>query len=98
SPAGLAAWVLEKWRAWTDSGGDLEGRFSADFLLSMLTMTWATNSITTSMRDYWDNRWTGSPLTSTDRVRVPTAFAAFDHHFVSEGHVPREWVERLYDV
>jgi len=98
SPAGLAAWVLEKWRAWTDSGGELETRFSADFLLSMLTLTWATNSITTSMRDYWDNRWAGSPLTAADRITVPTAFAAFDHHFVPEGDVPREWVERLYDV
>jgi pimeloyl-ACP methyl ester carboxylesterase len=98
SPAGLAAWLLEKWRAWTDSGGDPQARFSADFLLSLLTLTWATNSITSSMRDYWDNRWSGAPLTPADRVRVPTAFAAFDHHFVPEGHVPREWVARLYDL
>src|SRR5512146_180843 len=56
SPAGLAAWILEKWRAWSDSGGDLEKRFSRDFLLTMLTLYWATQTITPSMRDYFDNR------------------------------------------
>jgi len=56
SPAGLAAWILEKWRSWSDCGGDLESRFSRDFLLSMVTQYWVTGSITSSMRDYYDNR------------------------------------------
>ncbi|WLT31695.1 epoxide hydrolase [Geothrix sp. PMB-07] len=98
SPAGLAAWILEKWRAWSDSGGDLEGRVSRDFLLTMLTLYWATETITPSMRDYFDNRWHGVDLRPGERVRVPTGFANFDHNFVSEGSPPREWVERLYDV
>ncbi len=59
SPAGLAAWILEKWRAWSDSKGDLEGHFSQDFLLTMLTLYWATETITPSMRDYFDNRCMG---------------------------------------
>ena len=46
SPAGLAAWLIEKWRAWSDSGGDLDARFSRDFLLTLLTVYWATQSIT----------------------------------------------------
>lgn len=98
SPAGLAAWILEKWRAWSDSDGDLETRFSRDDLLTMLTLYWVTGTITTSMRDYFDNRWHGSALRPGDRVPVPAGFANFDHNFVSEGSPPREWAERLYDV
>src|SRR5437868_13382929 len=59
SPAGLAAWILEKWRSWTDSGGDPLRHLSRDFLLTLLTLYWATQTITSSMRDYYDNRWCG---------------------------------------
>jgi pimeloyl-ACP methyl ester carboxylesterase len=98
SPAGLAAWVLDKWRSWSDSGGDLDGTFGRDSLLTMLTLWWATDSITASMRDYYDNRWHGSPIGPEDRVRVPTAMAVFANEFVPEGQVPRSWYERLYQV
>jgi pimeloyl-ACP methyl ester carboxylesterase len=98
SPAGLAAWVLEKWRSWADSGGDLDGRFSRDFLLSTLTIYWATQTITSSMRDYFDNRWWGVAVGPDDFVNVPTAVAVFAHEFASEGTPPREWAERLYNV
>ena len=98
SPAGLAAWILEKWRSWTDSAGDLDRRFSRDALLTTVTLYWVTQTITTSMRDYFDNRWHGVAIGPTDRVRVPTAIADFTKYFVSEGEPPREWFERLYDV
>jgi pimeloyl-ACP methyl ester carboxylesterase len=98
SPAGLAAWILEKWRSWTDSGGDLDGRFSRDFLLATVTLYWVTGTITSSLRDYFDNRWHGIALGPDDVVRVPTGVAVFADHFVTEGEPPREWVERLYDV
>ena len=98
SPAGLAAWILEKWRAWSDSGGDLEARCSPDDLLTLLTLYWVTGTITTSMRDYFDNRWHGTEIQAGTRVQVPTGFANFDKNYVFEGSPPREWVERLYDV
>jgi pimeloyl-ACP methyl ester carboxylesterase len=98
SPAGLAAWILEKWRAWSDSDGDLDGRFSREFLLTLLTLYWVTQTITPSMRDYFDNRWHGVALQPGERVEIPIGFANFDHHYVSEGSPPREWVERLYNV
>jgi pimeloyl-ACP methyl ester carboxylesterase len=98
SPAGLAAWILEKWRSWSDSGGDLDARFSRDFLLTMLTLFWVTGSITTSMRDYFDNRWHGVVLGPEHFVRVPTGIANFARQFVFEGDPPREWAERLYNV
>jgi pimeloyl-ACP methyl ester carboxylesterase len=98
SPAGLAAWILDKWRAWSDSGGDLDVRFSREFLLTMLTLYWVTETITPSMRDYFDNRWHRAVIEPGTRVQVPTGFANFDSNFVSEGNLPREWVGRLYDV
>jgi pimeloyl-ACP methyl ester carboxylesterase len=98
SPAGLAAWILEKWWAWTDSGGNLDGRFSRDFLLTTVMLYWVTETITTSMRDYFDNRWHGVALGSEDFVHVPTAVTNFVKRFVFEGDPPREWAERLYNV
>ncbi|MGZ6126548.1 MAG: epoxide hydrolase family protein [Myxococcales bacterium] len=98
SPAGLAAWIVEKWRSWTDSGGDPERRVSRDFLLTLLTIYWATQSITSSMRDYYDNRWCGAALGPDDRVKVPTGIAVFASEFVPEGEPPREWAERVYEV
>jgi pimeloyl-ACP methyl ester carboxylesterase len=100
SPAGLAAWILEKWRSWSDSGGDPAARFSRDFLLTVVTLYWVTGTITSSMRDYFDNRrWQGEPRPGPeDVVRVPTAVASFPHMLVPEGDPPREWAERLYNI
>ncbi|WP_088283373.1 epoxide hydrolase family protein [Kineosporia sp. A_224] len=98
SPAGLAAWVLDKWRSWSDSGGDLDATFGRDALLTMLTLWWSTGSIASSMRDYYDNRWHGSPIGPDDVVSVPTAMALFPNEFVPEGEPPRSWYERLYAV
>jgi pimeloyl-ACP methyl ester carboxylesterase len=98
SPAGLAAWILEKWRSWTDSGGDLDGRFSRDFLLTTVTLYWVTQTIASTLRDYYDNRWSAAPLGPDDFVGVPTAIAVFANQHVPEGEPPREWVERLYNV
>ena len=98
SPAGLAAWIVEKWRSWSDSGGDLDAHVSRDILLTIVTLYWVTQTITSSMRDYYDNRWTAPPLGPSDYVTVPTAVALFPRHFVPEGEPPREWAERLYNV
>ncbi|MEP6730115.1 MAG: epoxide hydrolase family protein [bacterium] len=100
SPAGLAAWILEKWHAWADSRGNLDARFSRDFLLTTVTLYWVTQTITSSMRDYFDNdnirfRVTPGP---EEMVSVPTAIAVFANTFVDEGTPPREWAERLYNV
>jgi pimeloyl-ACP methyl ester carboxylesterase len=98
SPAGLAAWILEKWRSWTDNAGDLDRRVGRDFLLELLTIYWATQTITPSMRDYFDNRSYAVSLGPHDVVSVPTAIAGFVHQLVPEGEPPREWAERLYRV
>lgn len=89
SPLGLAAWLVEKWHSWTDTTP------SNDFLCTLLTIYWATRSITTSMRDYWDNRF---HRVDPAYIDVPTAFGVFPNHTVPEGEPPREFAERLFNV
>ncbi len=98
SPVGLAAWIVEKFRAWSDCDGDVERRFRKDELLTHIMIYWATQTMPTSMRDYFDNRWYGITPGPDDFVTVPTAVAVFAHQFVSDGTPPREWAERLYNV
>jgi pimeloyl-ACP methyl ester carboxylesterase len=100
SPAGLAAWILEKWRSWADSRGNLDERISRDFLLTMVTLYWVTQTITSSMRDYFDNDNKRFRITlgQQEFVEVPTGIAVFANNFVDEGTPPREWAERLYNV
>lgn len=100
SPAGLAAWILEKWRSWADSRGNLDERISRDFLLTMVTLYWVTQTITSSMRDYFDNDNKRFRITlgQQEFVDVPTGIAVFANNFVDEGTPPREWAERLYNV
>jgi hypothetical protein len=55
SPAGLAAWIVEKFRTWSDCAGDIEKRFTKDEVLSNLTIYWATETINSSIRLYYEN-------------------------------------------
>jgi pimeloyl-ACP methyl ester carboxylesterase len=89
SPAGLAAYLGEKWYSWT------EATPSDDFLCATLTLYWVTGSITSSMRDYWDNRW---HRVEPAYVQTPSAFGIFAHSKVDEGEPPRSYLERLYNV
>ena len=89
SPAGLAAYVGEKWRSWSDVTP------SDDFLCATLTLYWVTQTITSSMRDYWDNRW--HPVERA-YVPAPTAFGVFAHNKVPEGEPPRSYLERIYNI
>lgn len=98
SPAGLLAWMVEKRRAWGDTGGDVESRFTKDDLCTALTLYWATASFGTSARFYYEAAH--SPWQpSHDRfpvVEVPTACAVFP---AGEGLLmPRRWAERYYDL
>jgi pimeloyl-ACP methyl ester carboxylesterase len=93
SPAGLLAWIVEKYRAWSDSDGDLSTRFSDDFLLTQASAYWFTNSISTSLRPYWE--FGTGKTTRVRKVDVPTAVALFPHDLTQP---PRSWAERTYDV
>lgn len=89
SPAGLAAWLMEKWYSWC---GTLPPR---DFLLTLLTLYWATECITPSLRDYYDNRWYDE---EPPYVEAPTAAAVFPNQLVFEGEPTRDWVSQLYNI
>ena len=93
SPAGLLAWIVEKYRAWSDCDGDLSTRFSDDFLLTQASLYWFTNSISTSFRPYWE--FAAGITPRVQRVEVPTALAVFPHDLT---HPPRSWAERTYNV
>jgi hypothetical protein len=67
-------------------------------LLTLLTLYWVTGTITSSIRDYFDNRWHGITLGPEDFVRSPTAIANFTSQYAFEGDEPREWAERLYNI
>jgi len=94
SPAGLAAWIVEKFRSWSDCGGDVESRFDRDRLLANITLYWVTASITSSLRIYYEMRSAGSDALPA-RVDVPTACAIFPHDIL---RMPRSWVEARYRV
>jgi len=63
-----------------------------------VTLYWVTGTITSSIRDYFDNRWHRITLGPEDFVRSPTAIANFTSQYAFEGDAPREWAERLYDI
>ncbi|MCW2527288.1 MAG: multidrug transporter [Pseudonocardiales bacterium] len=91
SPAGLAAWIVEKYRGWGDTNGDIESRFSKDELLTNLTIYWVTQTIGSSFRVYFEREkgW------GTGSVDVPTAVATFPKDLV---HPPREFADRFFNV
>ncbi|MFI7462521.1 epoxide hydrolase family protein [Nonomuraea sp. NPDC049646] len=88
SPAGLAAWIVDKLRAWSDCHGDLESRFDRDTLLTMLTLYWATGSIGTSFKSYYD--WPSNP--PRPPITVPSAVTL--SHEPSMAGLPRSFAER----
>jgi pimeloyl-ACP methyl ester carboxylesterase len=92
SPAGLAAWIIEKFWRWSDNDGDLEGRFTKDELLANLTIYWATQTIDSSIRLYYE---TARDPGSWGRVEVPTAMMMSPKDMFP---TPREWVERSYNI
>jgi microsomal epoxide hydrolase len=102
SPAGLAAWIVEKFERWSDCGGRIETRFTKDELLTNVMIYWATGTIGSSFLPYYDftssgpltwmveafKQWTGSST-------VPAAFARFPKDI---SQPPREWAERFFNV
>jgi pimeloyl-ACP methyl ester carboxylesterase len=89
SPAGLLAWIVEKLRAWSDCGGDVESVFPRDDLLTWVTVYWVTGTIGTSFSSYVER---SVPAAS---VPTPTAVNIFPHDLVP---APRSFGERFFDI
>jgi pimeloyl-ACP methyl ester carboxylesterase len=95
SPAGLAAWILEKFREWSDWDGDLYQSFSRDELLTNVTLYWMTETIHSSFRMYFENRNAPLQFGPGDFVQTPCGIAHFPKEIMFP---PREWIERGYNV
>jgi pimeloyl-ACP methyl ester carboxylesterase len=95
SPAGLAAWIVEKFRSWSDCGGEVERRFSKDELLTHVTIYWATGTIHSANRLYFEREREPRFLGPGERVEVPCAVSIFPADI---DRPPREWAERAYNV
>jgi microsomal epoxide hydrolase len=95
SPAGLAGWIVEKFRAWSDCDGDVERAISRDEMLTGIMLYWLTGTAHSSARLYYETMKTGRFGPVADNVTVPTGFAVFPRELFCS---PRGWAERQYNV
>jgi pimeloyl-ACP methyl ester carboxylesterase len=94
SPVGLAAWIVEKLRSWSDCDGDVERRFSKDEILTNVTLYWLTATIGSSMRMYNADAAI-APAQHARRVEVPSGFSLFPADI---SRPPTAWLERTANV
>lgn len=102
SPAGLAAWIVEKLHNWSDCNGDIESRFDKDEILTNVMLYWLTGTIGSSFLTYRDFTKFG-PVRIAKEIakgfvgsdKVPTAFALFAGDIATP---PRSWGERFFNV
>jgi pimeloyl-ACP methyl ester carboxylesterase len=95
SPVGLASWITEKIRAWSDCNGDIESVISMDMLLTDISLYWFSDSLAASLRLYKENRLRPLIFSPGERVVPALGVALFPHELPMP---PRAWVERVFDV
>jgi pimeloyl-ACP methyl ester carboxylesterase len=93
SPAGLAAWIVEKFRAWSDCGGDLESVFTKDQLLANIGLYWFTGAIGSSFWPYYARMHGPWPIPEGETVDVPTGYCEFPREILRP---PRSLAARTY--
>ncbi|WP_257008494.1 alpha/beta fold hydrolase [Shouchella clausii] len=92
SPVGLAGWMTEKFRSWSDCNGDLAQKFSEDELLTHIMVYWVTNTIGSTAHMYYDNAHSLPPI---GYIEVPTGLALFPADILLP---PKEWAMRNLNV
>ncbi len=95
SPAGLAAWIIEKWRAWCGWGDDFEKLFPRDMLITNVMLYWVTNSFWSAIRLYSESYYHPWELPPGERIEVATAVSAYPHELAP---IVRKRAERYYNV
>ena len=93
SPAGLAAWITEKFRTWTDCAGDLESAVSRDHLLANISLYWFTAAIGSSFWPYYARLHGQWPIPTGATVGVPTGYAAFPKEIIRP---PQSLAQHVY--
>ena len=86
---------MEKYRSWSDCGGDVERRFSKDVLLTTVMIYWVTQTINSSTRLYYETLRQPWELKQGERIEAPTGVAAFPAEI---SRPPREWAERSFNL
>lgn len=95
SPAGLAGWIVEKFRTWSDCDGDVESVYSKDQLLTNIMLYWLPEAIGSSVRLYCESRRSGKFPPMGFEVEVPTGAAIFPREIIRP---PRTWIEQTYNL
>jgi len=90
SPVGQAAWLYEKFHAWTDNHGDPEDALTRDEMLDDITLYWLTNTAASSARIYLENAGSGF---NSGVVDIPVGCSIFPREIFL---TPRSWAERVY--
>jgi pimeloyl-ACP methyl ester carboxylesterase len=93
SPAGLAAWIIEKFRAWSDCSGDVESVFTKDELLANISLYWFTGAIGSSFWPYYARMHRPWPVPDNGAISVPTGYCAFPREIVRP---PKSLAQRTY--
>ncbi len=93
SPIGLAAWVAEKFRSWTDCGGTIENAVSRDALLANISLYWFTGAIGSSFWPYYARMHGPWPIPAGEKVTVPTGYVEFPREILRP---PRGLAEKTY--
>jgi epoxide hydrolase len=91
SPSGQAAWILEKFWAWTDCDGDPLNILGRDELLDNVMLYWVTATAASSARLYWESF--GPARRTAHKVTIPTGVAVFPKEIVTP---VRRWMEPRY--
>jgi pimeloyl-ACP methyl ester carboxylesterase len=95
SPAGLLAWIVEKFRAWSDCDGHPENCFTRDQLITNVMLYWVTQTSASAARLYWESRHGDPATTALPFVDAPTGIARYPKEPL---RLPRSWIERQYNV
>jgi microsomal epoxide hydrolase len=95
SPTGLAAWIIEKFRTWSDCGGDVESVFTKDELLTNITLYWVTGAIGSSFYPYYARMHGPWPIPEGQRVEAPTGYIEFPCEILRP---PRSFAEKMYNI
>lgn len=93
SPVGLAAWIVEKYRAWTDCDGDPRNALTMDEMLGNISLYWFTNCIGASFWPYYARLHGGWPVDG--RIAVPAGYCEFPREILRP---PRSAAERVFDI
>ncbi|HET6469606.1 MAG TPA: epoxide hydrolase [Geminicoccaceae bacterium] len=93
SPAGLAAWIVEKFRAWSDCGGEVGSVFTKDHLLANIALYWFTGAIGSSFWPYYARMHGPWPIPEGATVDVPTGYAEFPREILRP---PRSLAQRMF--